>query len=202
MSEKTDARRDALRKSLTEIAEAHITRAGLSALKARSLATEAGCSVGAIYNVFDDLNGLAMAVNGRTFQRLGAEVRAALAATPDAAPQHRLVAMSCAYLHFAAENENLWRSLFDLRMSTDAPVPAWYLAALEDLFGLIAAPLSEIFADYPPADIALMTKALFSSVHGIVLLGLEQRISGVPRDQIERMIELVLLNLTTKRSVS
>ena len=40
-----------------------------------------------------------------------------------------------------------------------------------------------------------MTRALFSSVHGIVLLGLERRISGVPPEKLERMIELVLSNI-------
>jgi hypothetical protein len=37
-----------------------------------------------------------------------------------------------------------------------------------------------------------MVRALFSAVHGIVLLGLEQRISGVPPERIEQMIAQVL----------
>ncbi|MFD0978047.1 TetR/AcrR family transcriptional regulator [Tropicimonas aquimaris] len=198
MSAKTDARRDALRTCLVDIAERQISEAGLGALKARRLATEAGCSVGAIYNVFSDLNELTMAVNGRTFRRLGAAIEADLADVPGASPQERLVVMSIAYLRFASENEHLWRCLFDLRVTELDAVPAWYLAALEDLFAVIGGPLREIFPDLSATDIALMTRALFSSVHGIVSLGLEQRISGVPRPQIERMIELILSNLTAQ----
>jgi len=41
-----------------------------------------------------------------------------------------------------------------------------------------------------------MVRALFSSVHGIVLLGLENRISGVPRERIEDMISQVLTQIT------
>ncbi len=202
MSDKTDARREALRQSLTDIAEKQIARSGLSSLKARTLASEAGCSVGAIYNVFEDLDGLIMDVNGRTFRRMGGDVRAALAAVPEATPQESLVAMSCAYLRFAAENEFLWRCLFDIRMSDDEAMPDWYRDALEALFALISEPLSRIFTQMETSDISLMTRALFSSVHGIVLLGLEDRISGVPREHIERMIELLLLNLTAQHSVS
>ena len=47
-----------------------------------------------------------------------------------------------------------------------------------------------------PASSALMTRALISSIHGIVLLGLENRISGVPRDQIRNMIALILRSST------
>lgn len=194
---KTGARREALRASLIDHAEAIIARDGLAALKARDLAGLAGCSVGAIYNVFADLNDLVMAVNGRTFQRLGAAVSASLAGREMSA-QDSLITMSHAYLHFAAANTKAWRALFDLEMSVETAVPAWYLAELGALFGLIAVPLRRIFPDWPAPQIDLMTRALFSSVHGIVLLGLEKRISGVPVDRIEQMIAVVLANVTDR----
>ena len=56
MAGKVAERRKALREDLINIAEATIAREGLSGLKARDLATEAGCALGAIYNVFGDLN--------------------------------------------------------------------------------------------------------------------------------------------------
>ncbi|MDP2081431.1 MAG: WHG domain-containing protein [Pseudotabrizicola sp.] len=192
---KTETRRDDLRTRLIDHAEAVIAAQGLAALKARDLAKLAGCSVGAIYNVFTDLNAVTMAVNGRTFQRLGAAVSASMAGQ-DLTPRDCLITMSHAYLHFAASNTKAWRALFDLEMSIETQVPAWYLAELAALFALISAPLARIFPDWPAARIDLMTRALFSSVHGIVLLGLEKRISGVPVDKIEQMIAVVLANIT------
>ena len=100
--------------------------------------------------------------------------------------------MSYAYLEYATDHPNLWRALFEFRMSTDMNVPEWYLAELGQLFSYIDGPVQECFPDMSPEDVRLMTRALFSSVHGIVLLGLENRISGVPRDQIQRMIAMVL----------
>ena len=56
----------------------------------------------------------------------------------------------------------------------------------------------ELFPDLDRAEMDLMTRALFSSVHGIVTLGLENRISGVPPEQIERMIAQVLSRIGNK----
>ncbi|MFN3844690.1 MAG: TetR/AcrR family transcriptional regulator [Paracoccaceae bacterium] len=193
---RTEERREELRTRLIDIAERTVADRGLGALKARDLAAEAGCSIGAIYNVFADLNDLGMAVNGRTFRRLGASVTASLAGR-GGDPRDTLITMSHAYLHFAARNTRSWRALFDLEMSTEQPVPDWYLAELAALFALIAAPLRQIFPGWADSQIDLMTRALFSSVHGIVLLGLEKRISGVPTDRIEQMIATVLSNITS-----
>ncbi|WP_299751205.1 TetR/AcrR family transcriptional regulator [uncultured Boseongicola sp.] len=196
MAHDTTKRREALRTTLTELAEAHVRADGLASLRARTLATEAGCAVGAIYNVFDDMTGLTLAVNGRTFRRLGTHVSDAVAKVADTTPTERLVAMAVAYLEFAIANPNLWRALFDVEMSSDRDVPAWYLEELGRLFAIIAGPLSELHPDPAPGEIDLMTRALFSSVHGIVLLGLENRISAVPRERLEGMIEFLLHRVT------
>lgn len=192
MSEKTKQRKAALAERLIGAAELRIERDGLRALRARDLAADAGCSLGAIYNVFDDLNALVMAVNGRTFRRLGEAVNASLAGAGAETPNQRLIIMSNAYLRFASQHNNLWRALFNLQMTADGPVPDWYLQAMGRLFAHIAEPLSEIFPEKDAEGIDLMTRTLFSSIHGIVLLGLARRISGVPVERIEEMIAQLL----------
>ena len=107
--------------------------------------------------------------------------------------------MSYAYMEYASDHPLSWRALFDLRMSVDMDVPKWYTAELERLFGMIAGPVRQSFPDLPDTDIALMTRALFSSVHGIVLLGLENRISAVPREHLKRMIAIMLREVTGNR---
>ena len=192
MATKSQIRRKELRKTLLDLAEKRIAADGLGNLRARELAKEAGCALGAIYNVFKDMNGLIMAVNGRTFLALGKTVGASVQDKSDLPAPQQLIVMSHAYLHFAAEHPNLWRALFDLQMSVDDKVPDWYLAELGRLFDFITKPLREIYPGMGDQELDLMTRALFSSVHGIVLLGLERRISGVPINQIEKMISLVL----------
>ena len=191
MATKTELRRQELRANLIIIAERTIAQDGLSALRARDLAKEAGCAVGAIYNVFGDLTDLALAVNARTFHRLGADVAEALAAAPED-PVEQLVVMAQAYHHFAAANHLSWRALFDVEREPGEAAPDWYLAEMGRLFTYISDPLAVIFPDRSPEDIALLTRALFSSVHGIVLLGLDEASAGVSTENIDRMIALVL----------
>jgi len=191
MAGKVAERKEALRKKLVDLAEAQIAKAGLRSVKARDLAKDAGCALGAIYNAFEDLQALYIEVNGRTFRRLGVAVASSVDGS-DAGPNDRLVIMSEAYLAFAEANTNLWRAMFDLEMSTEDQVPDWYLAALGGLFANISRPLSEIYPEMDSDDLDLMTRSLFSSVHGIVLLGLEKRISGVPPEKIKTMISMLL----------
>jgi hypothetical protein len=84
-----------------------------TALRARNLAQDVGCAVGAIYNVFGDLTGLVLAVNARTFESPGVAVSNALSDAPSVAVE-QLVIMSQAYHHFAAEHHNLWPAMFDV----------------------------------------------------------------------------------------
>lgn len=192
MSSKTESRRAALREKLIDVAEARIASDGLHALKARDVAREAGCALGAIYTHFSDMQALIMAVNGRTFRRLGAAVTGAVKTKRPDDPHSRLVVMGHAYLAFAADNIFLWRALFDLEMSTDGPVPDWYMAELAALFAIIADPLVQIYPGKTHEELDISVRTLFSAVHGIVLLGLEKRISAVPMPQIEIMISELL----------
>lgn len=198
MTGKVAERRRALRENLIEIAERVIATQGLGALRARDLAHEAGCAVGAIYNVFGDLTDLVLAANARTFHRLGADVAASLADAPQD-PVEQLVVMAQAYHHFAAANHHSWRALFDLERAPDATAPDWYLQEMGQLFTYIADPLQVIFPDNDAQTNALLTRALFSSVHGIVLLGLDRASAGVPSADIDRMIALVLRQIATAR---
>jgi len=196
MARKTQERREALRERLLNIAERKVIEHGLGAVKARELAKEADCAAGAIYTVFDGLRDLILTVNGRTFKRLGVAVADYPGVADASDPRERLVALSFGYLEFAINNANAWRSLFEVEMRADGPVPDWYLRELGKLFEIIAVSVREIFPNLSEKDITLMTRALFSSVHGIVFLGVERRISGVPRDELQRMIALVLRSLS------
>ena len=124
MAGKVEARRAVLRDTLIAHAETRIKADGLKNLRARDLAKDAGCALGAIYNVFGDLNDLVLAVNARTFHRLGAAVAETLAQAPQNATQ-QLIAMSHAYHRFAAENFNAWRALFDIERPAGEAAPDW-----------------------------------------------------------------------------
>lgn len=195
MARKTEARRADLRNRLIDIADAWIAEDGMARIKARPLAAEAGCAIGAIYNVFSDLNELVMEVNSRTFARLGKDV-GEKGQDPDLAPTEALTRLAMAYLEFARNHPKAWRTLFDLRLTDDMDVPQWYLDELKQMFVFIAGPVARLYPELDEKEVELMSRALFSAVHGIVTLGLENRISGVPPENLEAMIKLVLQRLS------
>ena len=180
-------RRDTLRTRLVSIAEATIRVHGLQSLKARDLAASAGCSVGAIYNVFGDLSDLVLVVNSRTFSKMGEEV-AKVVVSHAGNPTDELVGLSVGYLSFARDNTNQWRALFEAESRNTEDVPDWYKDQLEGLFGEIGSRVKLLHPNMSDPDVKLMSRTLFSTVHGMVTLGLEGRQSGVPLPELERMI--------------
>jgi AcrR family transcriptional regulator len=198
---KTAERRQNLKDSLIALAEHIIDRQGLSAVRARDLAAQAGCAVGAIYNVFADLDDLILAVNQRTLTEIEAELArsAGLVGQGDIedVPQaiDHLVRLALAYLHFAAARTQRWRALFEHRMPEGKPLPDWYAARRQGLFAFVEQPLRVLRPDLTPKQTALLARSLFSAVHGIVILGLEEKIGDISVPELEEQLATVVTAL-------
>jgi len=192
---KTAGRRDKLREALTAAAERAIAAKGLTGLKARALAAEAGCAVGAIYNAVADLDELVFAVNARTLAALEnlltAEGNEAPGSCADAIGH--LVRLALVYVDYAAANRPRWRALFDHHPPAGRDIPDWYMADQHRLFGYVEGSLAVLQPDTARDRRALLARSLFSAVHGIVVLGLEEKLQYIPlpvlREQLTLMVE-------------
>ncbi len=197
-------RRRRLRDTLMTAAEGMIRKQGLSGLRARELAKVAGCAVGAIYNVFPDLDGLVLAVNAGTLDRIEAAVgeaaRKAGQAKGPTRPIAQLVALGQAYLAFAAMEPHLWRALFEHRLPVGAAVPIWYREQQARLFGHLDQPLATLMPAADEAERRGIARMLFSGVHGLVTLGLEEKLGALPaedlRNQVGRFVVTFCRGLT------
>jgi AcrR family transcriptional regulator len=192
---KAVARRRKLRDALIEAAERTIEREGLRGMKARELAFRVGCAVGAIYNVFTDLDDLVFAVNALTLEQLEKTLTVARqdGADPQASATRTLVHLGLAYMDYAAAHTRRWRALFDHRLPEGRDVPTWYRANLHRLFDYIEEPLRRLAPALADAQRVLLARSLFSAVHGIVLIGLEEKLQSLPlsvlRAQVTAMVE-------------
>lgn len=178
--------------ALIEAAEAAIADGGLRNLKARGIADKAGCALGAIYNLVEDLDEIVLRVGTRTLGRLDnalseAAARRPLNSTADAVG--RLVDIAVAYCKFAAANKKLWRALFEHQMANEKPVPTWFAEEQMRLFEHRSAPLRLLMSEAKEPDIAMMSRTLFAAVHGVVLFGIEERMISVPAPLLEQSIE-------------
>lgn len=186
----TAARRERQREQLIEAAERAIAGKGLAGLKARELAQEIGCSLGAIYNLVADMDELVLRVGSRTLARLDAALSAA---SPPVASQEQateaLVGVALAYSAFARDNLQLWRVLFEHRMAEGSDVPDWAVAEQMTMFRHILQPLGTLVPERSEEDRNLLGRTLFSAVHGVVAIGLEEKLIAVPRRELDRQIE-------------
>src|SRR5258705_8258338 len=95
-----------LRRALLEQAERTLRERGVQALSLRELAREVGVSHGAPRRHFPDRQSLLDALAQAGFERLGAELREAVAAAGEEF-EPRLRAIAAAYIRFAIEDAAL-----------------------------------------------------------------------------------------------
>jgi AcrR family transcriptional regulator len=193
---KTLEKREKLRQSLILAAEQSIAAGGLAGLKTRDLARKIGVANGAVYNLVADMDELILRVGSRTLDGLDAALTAAESKGP-AAPDEILVRIALAYCDFAAGNLELWRALFEHRMERGKPIPEWAIEEQMNLFRHIFRPLAALFPNRSPEELGVTARSLFSSVHGMVSLGLEQKLIAVPIAVLRREIATIVKAMIT-----
>lgn len=197
MSNKREEKREELKERLIAAAGELIAAGGLARLKARDVTERAGCALGALYNVFPDLDHLVMTVNLRTLDRMGEALRLRL--PEEREPGAVLRELASVYVDFALENLALWKALFNHRLPEGVVEPGWYRQAHEVLIREIVAPLAALRPDLDSAHMVLRAKTLFAAVHGVVHLSLQARFTGAPRDQLKPEV-LALVDLMVRGS--
>jgi AcrR family transcriptional regulator len=179
-----DLKKGKRRLLLLEIARDLIASKGLRSLKVRDVAEAADCSIGSVYNEFSDFDGLILTVNRETVQALTAQ----LLAVPANDPIRQLHGLATTYLDFATEHANLLRSLFEHRMEEDRPFPEDILTMVMQAFALMHEPLVRLLPNKDSTEVALLSRMMFSAVHGIISLGLEERMVAVPPEKLRQQV--------------
>ncbi len=186
-------KRGNLRDELIRITLRTIDEKGYQALRARALTDEAGCALGGLYTVFPDMDALIITAKLQILDQLDAVMAALGPSKPDAggATAH-LLALADAYLTFATTRLRRWQTLFQHRLSEDAQLPEAYFLRLSEIFKHVEKPLSFILPQSSEAARAATGRALFAAVHGIVVLGLEQRLGQTSVDAIRTQFHILV----------
>ena len=194
MARNTQIRRQKIFENALDSAKMIAESEGLAGLTARRIAKDAGCSVGTLYNVFDNLDALILNLNGRTFDALHGEL-ARVEAGGD--PQSAARALMEAYLRFVRDNGNLWNVVFEHVWPADFPLPDWYHEKIRRLLSLIARALAPLF---PPGREAMNEQAaivLWSGLHGINSLAAGGKLGIVTAGSVTDLSESLVANFVT-----
>ena len=140
--------------------------------------------------MFADLDALVLAVNASTLDAIAA----CLAAVParEKNPAEHLARLAEAYLAYAAGNGPRWRALFGHRMPPGRPVPPAYAERLAAAFAFIEAPLATLRPGLSPAKRTVLARTLFAAVHGIVELGLDEKVASLKPAELRAQLRLVV----------
>ncbi|WP_422038369.1 TetR/AcrR family transcriptional regulator [Roseibium sp.] len=178
------AKSEETQRRVLEAAVKAVEAGGLEAVQIRKIAADAGYSVGSVYKHYEDQDALVTAVDTVTLARIKAAMAAAVEGVSD--PLGQLKALARAYLAFAQEHRNLWRTLFALKMAEGVPTPEIHVQELVDLLAFIARPLQQLEAGLDDDALAARTRTCFAALHGLVAISLEDRFVGLTEDTLDK----------------
>ncbi len=162
--------------TILEIARDLLAEGGLDRLSMRAVAQRAGVSATAIYHYFVNKQELVERVVDLGFHRFDEHLQKSIAVHPVGSLE-RLTALGEAYIHFALENRQHFKVIFNIETSNPK--------AIEDLpghggYNLLNGCVRDAMASgaIKPGDPDLIALYLWSLVHGVVTLTMACQIHG------------------------
>ena len=182
-------RKDHTREELTRLAidagRQLVIEKGPPALTARNVAKAIGYAPGTLYNLFDNIDDLAAAINIGSMETFAERLESIAAEKPDA--ENRLRKISQAYLDFHCDSPHLWSLLFAVPLNHQSEA---YYHAIHRIFDQVVEALRPLSAD---ADTARRkAKVLWSALHGICLLNQSGKLSVSEDDPVEELVTTFL----------
>jgi len=139
-----------------------MARTGFPGFSAREVARRIGYSVGTIYNLFDSLDHLLVAINTRTFALWTEYVRNRLRD----AGKDRIAVLVEAYFDFARQNTNLWMAIYDHRLPPGMQLPPEDADIRRQLMLTVIGELAVLLPGRDDLELERLARSLIATVHG------------------------------------
>ncbi len=169
------------------VAEKIVSEQGYTGLSARKVASAIGYTVGTLYLVFDNLDDLILQVNGRTLDRLQAQMVKEQLQYQDA--RERLLQLGHTYIRFADEDPHRWEMIFEHRFPK-----AEGQEKVARMFALVETGLEPLAKHHSPQEIAQAARALWGGVHGICILAINHKLDVVGVDSVQGLTQSLMDN--------
>ena len=196
MARRSDHTRKELRALALQAAREVAESEGWRGLTARKVAARIGYSVGTLYNVFQDLDDMILALNGETLEALFTDLQASQAAIETDRPEEALKALGDAYMAFIDRHPNLWDILFEHRLPRGRRVPPWYNEMVAGLLGLLEQAIAPLFDESEQAERGRAARVLWCAMHGICSLARSGKLGVVSDDSVDAMAAQLIADYT------
>lgn len=163
MARRTDHTRSELTALAITCGREIVIRGGPAALTARRVAKAMGYTPGTLYNVFENIDALAAAINISSMQSFAEKLRCIHNRHTNT--QDRIRGIAQAYLDFHQESPELWSLLFAVPVDHHSED---YHRAIYAIFDQVTEAMTPTSAS--PTEARRKAKILWSTLHGICLL--------------------------------
>lgn len=200
MARRSDHSREEIHEMALQAAIRIVEEEGIAAVTARRVASEIGYTVGTLYLVFDNLDGLIAEVNGTTLHDLQRYLVAQVDHQTHPAQQLRSLCQS--YFTYARDHRSRWQLLFDRTTEDPAELPSWYRERVRQSFILVETVLAGVMVEADNAEISQAARALWGSVHGISQLALTGRLDIAEAGEAEKLIDYIVAHILNSAAES
>jgi len=182
-------RKDHTREELIQLAincgREIITAEGPAALTARNVAKHMGYTPGTLYNLFDNIEGLIIAINCETLHDFAETLQQII--RDNSKPKKCLRKISEAYLDLQQSRPHLWTLLFatPLRAESEA-----YHEAIHAVFDPVVQTMQSISGS--PKAARQDAKILWATLHGICLLKQSNKLDVTQADDPKTLVKQFL----------
>ncbi|MBL4280167.1 TetR/AcrR family transcriptional regulator [Vibrio fluvialis] len=160
-------------------------------LSLRKIATMIGYVPSTLVNVFGNYNLLLLHVVAQTLDELSSEAKAIVSQCKD--PEQALYQLAYCYHDFAQKNPYRWQLIFEHNMNGEV-LPEWQAERIDTMTSMLEGLLKVIAPQRSDSEILRTSRVLWSGVHGITLLSVDDKFFAAEPIDGKALIEDLLSN--------
>jgi len=162
MGRRSDHSRTELEELIVAAGHRLMAETGFAVFSAREVARRIGYSIGTIYNVFESLDHLLIAINGRTFEFWTAYLAKRIAE----GGEDRIESLVEAYFGFARDHPKLWMAIYDHRLPPGMIMPDRDMEKRRALTRIVFQEIARQLPDCADSEVEHLARSLIAIVHG------------------------------------
>ncbi|KGY12025.1 TetR family transcriptional regulator [Vibrio tubiashii] len=160
-------------------------------LSLRKIATMIGYVPSTLVNVFGSYNLLLLHAVAQTLDELSNEAKQVVANSED--PNAALYELAYCYHDFAQRHPYRWQLIFEHNMNGDT-LPEWQSERIDAMTGMLEQLLQVIAPQRSQSEVLKASRVLWSGVHGITLLSVDDKFFAAEPIDGKVLIENLLSN--------
>ncbi|MCK4934055.1 MAG: TetR/AcrR family transcriptional regulator [Simkaniaceae bacterium] len=164
---------------------------GRGALRLRDLAKESDCSVGTIYNLFENLDEIILRLNLKCLDQLYSSLHREMkeGIVHQESLKKVLRRLGKAYIAFGIEYPLMWRSLFE-NLAID-PVPQWYQEKVDGEMAVIRQTIESSYG-LEVEKVSQIVNFFWAAIHGMTAIILNKKMKEIDDDYIDTYFDQCL----------